>query len=251
MDWNDLRIGDQEQARRVAMRALRVYFAEKRWSRVAMGLILLLTGVAGAAASWGMLQAGLEKMWARYPLAVLIAWGVFLLLVWAWMQVERRYFRADEEMAALLKGRDPEEAMRRLKDNDSSVLDWFENVPDLADVGDEGCAVFFIALAVLGVGFFAAAAILNVLMAAPILFAEVFVDAVLIGALYKRMKPLHEQWWVVGAVRQTLRPVLLTALTLLGCGVLFSFVAPEAKSVGGVIAHLRGESEVTSLEKER
>ena len=241
MDWDQLKATDQERARRMALRALRVYFAEKRWSRLAMGFILLLTGVAGAAASWGMLQLGLDKMWARYPLAVLIAWAAFLLFVWLWMQVERRCFTADEEIEKLLKGRDPKEAMRRLKDDDdSSVLDWFDAVPDVGD--HEGCAVLVITVAVIGLVFLALTAIVNVLVAAPILFAEVFVDAILIGALYKRIKPLHEPWWVLGALRYTFRPVALTAATLFVCALVFSFIAPDAKSIGGVLQHFRRDN---------
>jgi hypothetical protein len=237
MDWKELTATDQERARRMAVRALRVYFAEKRWSRLAMGFILLLTGAAGVAASWGLLQAGLGQMWMRYPLSVLIAWGVFLFLLWVWIQVERRYFTADEEVAALLKGRDPAEAMRRLKDDDSSVLDWFSDVPDVSD--GEGCFVLLVGLALICLIFFAAAAILNVLIGAPILFAEVFVDAVLVGALYKRIKPMQEQWWVLGAVRHTWRPVALTATALLVCALIFRYFAPNAHSAGEVLAHLR------------
>jgi hypothetical protein len=237
MDWKELTATDQERARRMAMRALRVYFAEKRWSRLAMGFILLLTGAAGVAASWGLLQAGLGQMWMRYPLSVLIAWGVFLLLLWIWIQIERRYFTADEEVAALLKGRDPAEAMRRLKNDDSSVLDWFSDVPDVGD--GEGCFVLLIGLAFVYLIFFAAAAILNVLIGAPILFAEVFVDAVLVGALYKRIKPMQGQWWVLGAVRHTWRPVTLTAAALLVCALIFRYIAPNAHSAGEVLAHLR------------
>lgn len=252
MDWKDLTAGDQEKARRMAMRALRVYFAEKRWSRLAMGFILIFTGAAGAGASWGLLRFGVGEMWIRYPLATLAAWGVFLALVWAWMQVERRYFTADEQMAALLKGHDPKTAMKRLKEKDSSVLDWFDfpaNL-DFDDIG--GCLIVIIAVVVLGLIFLAVGAIFNVLMAAPVLFAEVFVDAVLIGALYKRVKPLHEQWWVIGAARQTWKPVALTAATLLVFAVIFHFIAPEAKTVGGVIAKLRGKpAQEELLEKPR
>ena len=240
MDWDQLKSTDQELARRKAIRALRVYFAEKRWSRLAMTFILLLTGAAGVAASWGMLRLGLQQMWTRYPLAVLIAWTAFLLLVWLWMQVERRCFTADEQIEKLLKGRDPKEAMRRLKDDDDSyVLDWFDAVPDVGDT--EGCVVIVIAVAVIGLVFLAITAIINVLVAAPVLFAEVFVDAILIGALYKRIKPLHDQWWVAGAVRRTFRSVALTAAALFICALIFSFFAPNAKSIGGVLAHLRGD----------
>src|SRR5690348_11249239 len=101
MDWKTLTTADQERARRAALRALRIYFAEKRWSRLAMAFILIITGAAGVAASWGMLKAGVLQMWLRYPLAVLIAWGAFLILLWLWMQVERRYFKADEQIAEL------------------------------------------------------------------------------------------------------------------------------------------------------
>jgi hypothetical protein len=249
MDWQDLTSGDQERARRMAMRALRVYFAEKRWSRLAMAFILLFTGAGGVAASWVMLTAGLGAMWVRYPLAVFIAWIAFLALVWLWMQVERRHFTADEKMAELLKGRDPGEAMARLKDNDASVLDWFTEIPDFTD--DEGCIVLTVALALLCLVFFAIIAIFNVLAGAPILFAEVFIDAVLIGALYKRIKPLHEQWWVLGAARQTWRPVALTAGALLLLAVLFAYLAPGAKSVGGVIVQLQGRSDPASMPLER
>ena len=239
MDWKDLTTIERERARRMALRALRVYFAEKRWSRLAMGFILIFTGAAGVAASWGLLRVGVDQMWVRYPLAVLAAWGVFLALLWAWMQVERLCFTGEEKMATLLKGRDPAKAMERLRDKDYSVLDWFNSVPDSFDC--EGCIVQLIVLAVLGLVFFAVVAIFNVLMAAPILFAEVFVDAVLIGALYKRLRPLNEEWWVVGAARHTWRPVAHTAVTLLICALIFRSIAPEAKTFGGVIAHLRGK----------
>lgn len=249
MDWKNLTTADQERARQAALRALRIYFAEKRWSRLAMAFILIITGAAGVAASWGMLKAGVLQMWLRYPLAVLIAWGAFLILLWLWMQVERRYFKADEQMAELLKGRDPKEAMRRLKDNDSSVLDWFNNVPDIGDA--EGCAALAVIAIVLSLVAFALGAIFNVLMGAPILFAEVFVDAVLVSALYKRVKPLRDQWWVIGAASHTWKPVMLTAALLVVCALIFSFIAPKAHTAGDVLAHLRGKKAgPTQLEKE-
>jgi hypothetical protein len=245
MDWKNLTLADQERAREAALRALRIYFAEQRWSRLAMAFILIITGAAGVAASWGMLKAGVLQMWLRYPLAVLIAWGAFLVLLWLWIQVERRYFKADEQMAELLKGRDPKEAMRRLKDNDSSVLDWFNNVPDIGDA--EGCAALAIIAVVLSLVVFTLGAVFNVLMGAPVLFAEVFVDAVLVGALYKRVKPLRDQWWVIGAAAHTWKPVMLTAALLVACALIFGYFAPKAHTAGEVLAHLRGKPEPTPL----
>jgi hypothetical protein len=239
VNWEESSDEEREYARRRALKALRVYFAEKRWPRIAMSLILLATGGVGAGASWAMLNLGVDRMWMRYPLAVVIAWGVFLALLRAWMEVERKYFSAEQDVAALLKGHDPKETRERLEERDWSVFDWLDVPTDFGD--GEGCAVaiffFIVGAAILITGW----AIISVLMAAPILFAEVFLDAVLVAALYKRMKGLERQSWLSGAVNQTIGPVATTALVLGLTGFFFGIVAPEAKSIGGVLKHVRSE----------
>src|SRR5690606_31976295 len=111
----------REYLRRKILRALRIYFVQKRWPRLAMSVIVIMTGGVGAIASWGMLRIGLEQMWLRYPLALFVAWGAFLLFVRLWADVERRYFRGDEDIAALLQGHDPKDAITGLKNRDWSV----------------------------------------------------------------------------------------------------------------------------------
>ena len=49
-----------------------------------MSLLVSLTGGAGLLASFLMLHAGIASMAWRYPLALLAAYGVFLLLLWLW-----------------------------------------------------------------------------------------------------------------------------------------------------------------------
>jgi hypothetical protein len=202
-----------------------------------MSFILLATALAGLGASWLMLRGGLDAMALRYPLAALAAYAVFLALVRVWVEIERRYFEADENIEALLKGRDPKDALDRLEDRDWSVLDWFD-LPSVSD-GDEGCLVAIVLMVVgiilLTVGW----AIISVLMAAPVLVAEVFLDAILVAALYKRMRGLDQRWWLAGALRQTGMPVLATVIGLALVGLIFAGIAPDAKSVGGVIKHLR------------
>jgi hypothetical protein len=60
------------------------------WPRVEMSLILAATGAAGLLASFLLLRLGLSAMWLRYGLAVLVAYGVFLLLLCAWLLLHRR-----------------------------------------------------------------------------------------------------------------------------------------------------------------
>ena len=233
---------EEESTRQNAMHVLRVYFAEQRWSRLAMTVILVLTGLAGLGTSWGLLRMGVERMWMRYPAAVLIAWGVFLVLVWIWIQCERRYFRADEIVETALRGRDPREAMRRLKESDSTALNWFDGVPNAPDLLDEAGLFVAIASVTIGAVVLAVGGILNVVFAAPVLFAEVFLDAILIGVLCRRIQPGKHGFWAVGLIRRTFRPVALTALALCMAALCFAWLTPGAQTLGEVLAQLMGRS---------
>jgi len=55
-----------------------------------MTLILLATGSAGFLVSFALLHAGLTRMWVRYPVAILSAYAVFLLLLRLWLAAQSR-----------------------------------------------------------------------------------------------------------------------------------------------------------------
>lgn len=57
--------------------------------RVLMSLILAATGAAGFLVSFALLHAGVTRMWLRYPVAVLVAYGIFLLLLRVWLHLQR------------------------------------------------------------------------------------------------------------------------------------------------------------------
>lgn len=57
--------------------------------RLQMSLILALTGASGFLTSFVLLQFGLDAMAVRYPIAVLVAYGVFLLLLQIWLKFQR------------------------------------------------------------------------------------------------------------------------------------------------------------------
>ncbi|MBK8322975.1 MAG: hypothetical protein IPL06_09590 [Betaproteobacteria bacterium] len=59
---------------------------ERLWVRFHMSLILASSGLTAMLASWVMLQAGVGSMLVRYPIAIAIAYAVFLLGVWLWLQ---------------------------------------------------------------------------------------------------------------------------------------------------------------------
>jgi hypothetical protein len=55
-----------------------------------MSLILAATGAAGFVASFAMLHLGVWRMWIRYPLAVLFAYAVFIVLLRVWLFLHGR-----------------------------------------------------------------------------------------------------------------------------------------------------------------
>lgn len=63
--------------------------------RLLMSLILAATGAAGFLASFALLHAGLWRMWLRYPLAVLFAYVVFVLLLRLWLHYRQNSFGDD------------------------------------------------------------------------------------------------------------------------------------------------------------
>lgn len=226
-----------EKERAKALRGLRIYFAHRRWPRMTMSVIVAASGGAGFVASFAMLRAGLHSMALRYPLAVLGAWAVFLLLMWAWAQAERRWFLPQDELERMLGLPDP-----GTRDDPSLEPSsrWWDRL-DLADIGKfddaEGCLGGMVVLALLALAVVTVAGVISIVAAAPALIAEVFLDAVLATALYRRIRHVDDRWWLGGAVAQTAGPVAWTALLLAALGLVFASIAPGARSVGGVWLH--------------
>jgi hypothetical protein len=209
-----------------------------------MSGVLALAGGVGFLSSVLMLQAGLDRMWLRYPCAVFIGWVAFLGLIRLWAAMEQRVFIPDEEIERLCReGDDPGDVPSQAETTDSLWRQWIEawnHAPSFDGDGD-GCLVWFV-LWFGGLLLLIAVAGIYVLVAgAPMLLAEVFLDAILVGALYKRMAQLDRRWWLTGALDRTTIPMLWTVVTLALAGTVMQQVAPDAKSIGGFVRHITGD----------
>jgi hypothetical protein len=104
----------------------------------------------------------------------------------------------------------------------------------LAVIGhaDEGAIPLAVILLALGIVFSS----LFVVWSAPILFAEILVDALLAAGLYRRLRGLDPRHWMVAALRRTLLPFVLTTLVVAGAGWGMQSHAPGARSLGEVLA---------------
>src|SRR3954466_9883987 len=87
--------------RRKAHLALQAYFERRSRPRVFLSVVLIATGLVSLLASIGMFHLGIDRMWVRYPAAVLVGYGAFLGLLRVWVGWEHAYFAPDEMAAAL------------------------------------------------------------------------------------------------------------------------------------------------------
>jgi hypothetical protein len=176
-------------------------------------------------------------MYLRYPLATLAGWMVFLLLVRIWAGMESAQFRSEEDIDALAEGamKGPRPTYDTALKSDRSgwdLLDWL-NPFEFLEAG-EGCLiglVFFVVLLALGG---ALVAIGGLIGSAEVIFAEVVLDAVLVTALYRRLRHLETRWWIGGVLNKTAGPVVGTMVFLGVAGFCIQTYAPEVRSIGGV-----------------
>ncbi|CAH0226217.1 hypothetical protein [Stenotrophomonas lactitubi] len=225
-----------------AMRARR-QLQHRGWPRVQMALIVVLTGAAGFLASHVLRLAGMDAMLLRYPLAVLMAYGVFLLLMWIWIR-----WRWDAVADGLSSGPggggspgSPWSGSGGHSGGGGASASWGEaaassrmgtdstSLLDVAD-GEAGLPL----LAILGIIALVATVLLAsvwVVWSAPVLMAELLVDAAIAGGLYKRMQGMQEQGWWRLCLSHTIWPLLGLLVFFAALGWLAQELAPGAVSL--------------------
>ena len=219
------------------------------WPRLQMALIVALTGAAGFLASHLLRLAGIDAMLLRYPMAVLLAYGVFLLLMWIWIR-----WCWDN----VLDGLSPDVGSGSPSPRGSAVespwsgvggrsggggasASWNESAPVIAgDAGElplTGLAedeAGLPLLAILGIVALAATVLLAsvwVVWSAPVLMAELLVDAAIAGGLYRRMQGMQQQGWWRVCVSHTIWPLLGLLVFFTVVGWLAQELAPGAVSL--------------------
>ena len=207
--------------------------------RLQMMLIVALTGLGGFLASFSMLHLGVHSMALRYPLAVGAAYLVFLFLLWLWLRTTRDDWDSeiDDPGIDVGRGRSGGSSGGNSGECGSPGSSGSGDSPGLGDVaeaigGADELALPFIALAVAAVLLFATGWIIY---SAPLLFAELMVDGVLAASLYRRLKGLETRHWLETAFRRTAWPFAATALVFCLAGAFMHHLAPEARSIGGVV----------------
>ncbi|MBD8529780.1 MULTISPECIES: hypothetical protein [unclassified Massilia] len=180
-----------------------------------------------------------------------VAYIVFLLLLWIWLRTSAAdYLDLAGEGGGLGAARgdggdsgdfaggggsfDGGGASGNVDFGGDSTVEAAESGPfDVIGQADEGAIPLAVILLALGI----ALSSLFVIWSAPVLFAEILVDALLAAGLYRRLRVMDPRHWMVAALKHTLVPFILTTLTLAAAGWGMQAYAPHARSLGDVLAN--------------
>ncbi len=218
--------------------------------RLQMMLILLATGAAGFFVSYALLHLGVGWMWIRYPIAILLAYCVFLLLLRLWVAYQHSRSLdediidyADAAFDAVDAGSEREfsigdrgagSSWNESSTVSSSSSSAEENSAsggfDLGFDLDDGWLIVAVVLIIAA----CLVASLYIVYIAPALLAEILVDSLLVAGLYRKLRKVEKRYWLEAAVRKTLLPVLLTAALFTAAGWMMQRIVPEAQSIGEV-----------------
>ena len=256
-----------------AVEKMRNRLGREGWPRVEMSLILGLSAAVGFATSMVLLAIGVTSMMVRYPLAVVAAYGAFLLFlrVWLWWRTGARVEVPELDSIDLpsvdgvslpnldgvslpnLPGGSP--APFRFGGGGDfggggASSSWGSGGSGGGGGGlsldvdvDDGLAIIAVVIAV-ALAACALAACLYVVWVAPILLAEILVDALLVAGVARGLKNAHGQHWLRSALRATWIPALIVFTFLALAGFVLEVAFPEAHSIGGVVKQFSESQDV-------
>lgn len=101
--------------------SLKQRLVTRLWVRFHMSLILMACGMSAMLASALLLKVGVGSMLVRYPVAIAVAYGIFLLGVWLWVKY------ADHSLQDPAAGDDAPPSSRAAKNSRSG--DWGLDLP--------------------------------------------------------------------------------------------------------------------------
>jgi hypothetical protein len=243
--WNR-KMHDHKERNQLVERARRYLEAAGR-PRLVMLAVLSVTLAVGFLSSVAMVHLGVDRMPVRYPLAVAVAYGTFLVMLWVWLQRQTIYSSLSEDPEGLLvpgvaffgaaaMGKDlaaEEEGQRQGKGDGGYVGDFFS----FGDIG-EGLSALVILVIIAGGCTLVVSVYLVV--TSPLLLAELLVDGALLGVMSRAVSPNSPPHWSRAIVRRTWSAAMITAIVfgLVGFGI--ERVAPGAHTLAEAWAAERG-----------
>lgn len=245
--------------------------------RLTILIVLTFAGGAAFLTSFAGLAAGIDSMAVRYALASIAGYLAFVVLIRCWIAIRRGWQpegdidlldptaavdvadlfgrgagRGADAVKSFAGGRsggggggsswisEPVERAASVSVRESSPSsaagEALESVGGSLDL-DDGAIVVFIVIAVLA-ALGGIVCIGYVIYIAPMLLAEVALDAALVSAVYRRLRKEDVGHWTGAVFRRTWIPAAILVIFMFVAGYAAQRLAPEARSIGGVIRAL-------------
>jgi hypothetical protein len=233
--------------RRKLLAEMRTRFIAKRYPRVVVLLILGLSGLVAFSFSAWALSLGLDEMGLRYLGATVVGYLTFLLLIRAWIALHR--VRQDgsvdltslPDLAGLPDGTSPAAGLDAgfgggHSGGGGASTHWGSPVEAPGGINmdvdaDEAwpvvLAAVFLLSGLLAMGY--------VVYTAPVLLAEVALDAALVTGIYRKLRKEDARHWLHSALRHTWLPATIAAVCLWITGTALQWAMPDARSIGDVV----------------
>jgi hypothetical protein len=235
--------------------------------RLQLMTILVVAAAAGFLSSvlllWSSVDA-FDRMPLRYALAALCAYAVFIGLIRLWIALHRPATRIDVEpdladaldvAADLLPSGTSQPGTASVftggrGGGGGASSQWSSGIAGHSNSGgrsswgidldlDEG--IWLVVAAVCAAAGLAAVA--YVVYMAPVLLAEVALDAAIVSALYRRLRRDEHGYWLTTVLRRTWVPAAILVVFAFLTGFALQQAAPQARSIGAVIQSVTGSSE--------
>lgn len=226
---------------------IRRRFIASGYPRLVVLVFVVLAGLAAFGFSTALFRLGVEHMGYRYLAATAVGYGVFMLLLAMWIELQRRPDRRRDFDVVYLPGGLPDAGTTGVEFSGGSsggagASGSWEG-PDVADINvdldvvdaDEAwpavVAIAVAAVVLLG----GLIALFYVVYYAPLLLAEVALDAALVTGIYRKLRKQDTRNWFGSAVRRTWQPALIIAACLFVIGVVVQWAMPNARTLGDVL----------------
>lgn len=226
--------------------------------RVQMSLLVFITSGIAFLTSYTLLSKGLNSMPIRYFIVCLVAYGVFLLLLWLWLRTKAEDFIDLGDTGNLpqidilppnldFNGGGGEfggaGASGSIDDSPSIGFMGNDENPVIEAIGAAGEAEeFALPLIVLIIIVTVVLSSVFVIYSAPILFAELMVDSLLAAGLYRKLKGTQTQHWLSTAIKRTIWPFLITTVVSTISGYFLQLYEPTANSIGDILTIINATS---------
>ena len=225
--------------RRKALARIRSRFIAKGHPRALMFVFVALAGLAAFGFSVTLFRLGVDHMGFRYLGATAAGYAVFLLLLRVWIAFHRREDPGDPDIPDFDMASTDADAEFSGGSSGGGGASGSWDGPGLPDVdipdADEAWPVV-VAIAIAGLVLLgAAAALFYVVYYAPLLLAEVALDAALVTGIYRRLRKHDTRYWLTSAIRHTWKPALAIALCVYVIGTLVQWAMPTAQTIGDVL----------------